>query len=600
MQRMRWLASIVSAAAQERIAAAWADRAVEDVTEPAVSHASVAVERAYGRAAWPPPGIHASDRVRRMADESAGRSLRSSARQISILSAMLPHMVPAADFALLSAADRGRASAAMSDDLPDDTTPVERRNLLRAVRSAEKAAGAMPSSAYDVLSPPSGSGAFVLPLDAADDQQVRLGDGSLSVLLPTAAAPGQRDWAWHTLPLDIPAWAAVRYASGAPCRPSLRVLPDRAYLLLPLDVPTPPMSAANRVLGLDWGQRRMLTGAVCSPDKRPGRVATTGRPFYFSASGMQSRLYHLRDEAEHLAAKIRLLKPLIAGMAAGDPERMRLEACLSTLAGEKDAAWRRLRNGNRQLARAAAAWVVETAIAEGCGAIAFEDLDSLEARELGRTTNGRVNLQVRGLLFAEIADRAALLGIRIVIVPAAGTSALCSRCGRASAFRHAPDRVSHKGRNNRTWVVCACGRSSDRDHNGAENIAARGLAMLALPASRPRRPRRATRAEAAVIVSGQPRARVRRDRRRRCQAVPLHIKHTEHAPRPRGERSPRRVGRGTGVAARQPVIQYPPVTAPAPGTRRVLDGLCGGYRSRVRFSRIRSLAPPPAQVGAGY
>jgi transposase len=400
--------------------------------------------------------------------------------------------------------------------------------------------------------------------------------------------------------LAVPGWAADRY-DGTLCRPSLRVLADTAYFLVPIDVPAEAARIGSRVLGLDWGVRRLLTGAVCEPDPaQVNRVSTTGRPFYFSATGLQAKLYRLRAEAELLSAKVRQIDRLLAGLDESlSYDLVRRRAKLATI---KDAAWTRLTNANRQLARAAATWATETAIAEGCATVSLEDLADLETRDLGRTTNGRVNLQVRGMLHEELAARCALRGIGLVLVAAAGTSSHCSRCGRRSVFLHGPDLPTHKGSNRKTWLTCICGRSSDRDHTAAESIAARalGAAVTAHETKSRRRskPVRITSVSTADAVAATPRVRVRRDKRRRSQRLPLML--PQLAARPRDERSPRRVGRGTVVAARQAVLQDPASSTPAPRTARILDGLCGGYRNRVRFTRIRSLAPPPAQVYAGY
>jgi hypothetical protein len=112
-ERLAWLAKLVGAAAETRIAEAWEGQTVSTISDQR-GHAYVAMERAYGKPAWPPGGLHASDRVRRMAEELAGLTLRSSARQIGILEAVLPALLPIEAWNKLSPhrlGDKGRAAA---------------------------------------------------------------------------------------------------------------------------------------------------------------------------------------------------------------------------------------------------------------------------------------------------------------------------------------------------------------------------------------------------------------------------------------------------------------------------------------------------------
>jgi hypothetical protein len=573
--RLRVLAGIVRPGAEARIAAAWESRTVGLIASATASHAHTAVLEVYGLAAWPPPGIYASDRVRRMADESAGRVLRSTVRRMAAVTAVLPVWMPQAAFLALDKDGRAAQSARLAAAWPDGMAPVERRGILRQIA---KSPGV--SEPYDILRMPSFSDATHVPLDAADRQQVRLRDGRLSVLLPTADLPGRGDWAWHTLPLAVPAWASARYGDDL-CAPAVHVSPRGVRLLLPLEVQPPPAVAGERVLGLDWGVRRLLTGAIAYPD---GAAAiTTGRPFFFSASVLLAKNDRRRALGESLNAASRQIGKLLAG----HPDAA-LEARLAVIDAERAHVWRRVGCANDQFAHAAARWVIETALAEGCAVIALEDLATLEAGGLGKRTNAGVSQSVRGMIADRIIEKAQVAGLRVVLVPARGTSSLCSRCGRPSAFRHAPDRRG--GHDN--WLVCACRRSSDRDHASGEAIAARGIDAALLPAkpSRKKRP-------VAGPASRRP-IRVVREPRRRCQRLALAPVHTP--PCPRGAAAPRRVGRGPAVAARGrqagQLLQQTP--APIEARSRVLDGLCGGYGRSVRFTRVRALAPPRPD-GAG-
>ena len=588
-ERLRWLAQIVRVAAETRIAEVWKDQTVSAI-ESQHGHAYVAMERAYGKPAWPLEGLHASDRVRRMAEELAGRILRSAARQIGILEAVLPALLPIAAWEKLSPDEQTKNLLPW----PSGSTGVERRNLIRAVRNFETQNRLLPANAYEIVNRPEFKDDYLTcPLDAADDQAVKISGNRLSVQLPIKEHPGKADWAWHTMELVIPAFARERYAGAQICRPNLRVTPANAYFLVPLEVGLPEALVSDRILGVDWGLRKLATCTVVYPDKdNPERAISTGRPFFFNAWSLQTKQYRRRAEAQDLAVRIKAIDKLLTGEFPG---KEALTAKRDRLFSVKTALWQRISNSNRKLAGACAKWVVEIAKAEGCGIVSAEDLDSLEARELGRTQNGRINLQVRGLFADLLCQKAQLAGLRVVTVAPRGTSSLCSRCGRPSVFWHAPDRKS----GDPNWLVCACERSSDRDHAAAEAIGARGL-------DAPKPAQKSRRKPVPGPASRRP-LRVQRDKRRALSARPaIYRQHllqpldrnqisSSQTVCPSGGPTSRRVGRGTALVHGQAV--YTPTAlesqrAPEPNRSCVLDGLSAGYYSAVRFSRVRALAAP--------
>ena len=573
-QRFRWLDGIVAPEIRRRIAEVWAAKAVTAILE-SKGHAYVAMGRVYGDLPWPPDGIHASDRVRRMAEEGAGRALRSSSRQLSIIDAILPHMSPIAVWENLSAADRQKSHLPW----PAGAVYVERRNALRAVRNAEKLLGRLPSDAYDVVACPSSEDGYsVCPLDAADEQQVRLDGNRLSVLLPTCERPTRGEWAWHTMTLVLHDYAQRQYGSGTLCRPALRITPEAIYLLVPVDVAAPEIAfdAVDRLFAVDWGERRALTGAVV---ERAGDGAiTTGRPSYFDASELQAKQYRRREEAEHL----RDMADRIDGHL-----RHRYDPALAVrrdlLLRAKDFIWHKISECNNQLDYAEALWAVENAKAEGAG-IAMEDLDSLEGRGHGRRVNGRVSSQPRGSTQGKIIDRAHLDGVPVVFVPPANTSALCSRCLRPSHHQQAPDRPG----GNPNWLVCECGRSSDRDHSGAEAIGALALDYEPFPSPKAsRKPRRGRKNPPVAGPASRRKIKVRHDRRRSIQTSPIpQYEQRSHTPRSSKRIPSRRVDRGSVVASAitMPAERRTPtpprsILGPRLLSRepRALDGLAGGY-----------------------
>jgi hypothetical protein len=367
---------------------------------------------------------------------------------------------------------------------------VELTHSRRQLRKFYRTNAHKPVDAYEVSSCPELK-TLTLPLDACDRQLVTLegsakpGEWLLKVLLPTAAKPQKPDWAWHVLTIALPAWARTRYRDWSACKPVLQIT-ERGLvkLLLPLERMLPPARKLGRAVGgtlqargfsLDWGQRRLLTGAVVEPGE-DGWALTSGRQYVFQARAAQTNLYRTREHAQHLAARIDRLDDLLA-----NNENEALRARQQQLLDEKRRQWAHVSERNEQLACAAALWAITHTLAEDCNVIFHEDLDTLEAQKLGRTVNGRVNLQIRAQAFTRIADLARLVGIRVIKVPARGTSNRCSRCGMRSRHYHAPDNPKLKvaKRPHANWLICACGHSADRDHSAAERIGARGLQLLA-------------------------------------------------------------------------------------------------------------------------
>jgi hypothetical protein len=578
-----------------------------------------------------------------MSEELAGRTLRAAARRLGILEALIPLWVPEREYVLLSKDERKAHSQRLLAALPDQTTPVELTHSRRQLRKFYRANTRKPVDAYEVSKIPELK-ALKLPLDACDRQQVALepadtpGEWLLRVLLPTSRKPQKADWAWHSLEITLPAWAAVRYRDWLACKPVLQIT-DRGLvrLLLPLERMLPPARALKhatagllqaRGFALDWGQRRLLTGAVVEPSADEAWMLTSGRQYVFQAGGAQTNLYRTRDHAEHLAARIERIDDLLA-----HNENTTLRERQQLLLDEKKRQWAHVSERNEQLACASALWAVTHTLAEDCNLIFYEDVDTLEAREHGRTVNGRVNLQVRAQVFERTVELAKLFGIRVIKVPARGTSNRCSRCGAHSRHYHAPDkpRLKPGKRPRANWLICACGRSSDRDHSAAERIGARGLQLYAdilaaealVEAEAQQTGKRDTvklrtvreRAlRGAQDTNTTPKVRVCYTRRSRLSRLP-YPQHVGSAPVPStpikssptkqsgqrscGAGSPRSVSRGVAVGASQATARPCPKRqglAMVSLQCRVemfsgpcrLDGMLLGNRGSVRFTRVRA------------
>ena len=452
---------------------------------------------------------------------------------------------------------------------------------------------------------------------------MRLAGNQLSVLLPTCESPARGDRAWHTMTLTLHDYAAREYGSGTLCRPALRITPDSTYLLVPIDVGVPEVrylssvgnkkdagtgpgdtldgadaldlldAAIDRYLGLDWGQRMAWVGAVVTRDG--AGALTTGRPYYFNAFEIQAKQYRRREEAEHLRDKADRIDEQL---------RRRYDPALAAKRDmyllQADLLWRRIGQCHDRLDDAKAIWAVETAMAEDCG-IAMEDLDSLEAGGRDSRTNGRVSMQPRGTTQGKIIDKAHLKGVPVTFIPAAHTSDHCSRCGRPSNHQQAPNVEG----GNPSWLVCECGRSSNRDHSGAEAIGAAAFDYESLSnpkASHKPRPKRGSKRLPVAGPASRRKIKVKHDRRRSIQTSPIpQYEQRSHTPRSSKRIPSRRVDRGSVVASAitMPAERRTPTPPRSPRVSgllsrepRSLDGLAGGYWRSVRFTRPRARAAP--------
>ncbi|MPY39679.1 hypothetical protein FNH04_07015 [Streptomyces phyllanthi] len=262
------------------------------------------------------------------------------------------------------------------------------------------------------------------------------------------------------------------------CTPTLRVRAGRLLLDVSYALATPkPKRAGHHIaVAFDWDLNTLLTGGTLhlTGETQP-RVLTGGQPLSFRAAGVLAKADRLRLHAERIGARIDRLRILIASrQERGMRPSPWLVAKLAVLQAEWERIARRRTRLNAALARAAARFMVDHAVAAGASVIYLEDLRDMEARGKGRTLNTRLSQTVRGAIVTHTRHTAAALGIAVVIVPPRGTSAYCPRC--LTAFRH------HKAPDDRAagwaWATCrngACGYSTGRDHAAWQRIGTRGL-----------------------------------------------------------------------------------------------------------------------------
>jgi transposase len=264
--------------------------------------------------------------------------------------------------------------------------------------------------------------------------------------------------------------AARVQAAARLALPALRVVRGkvRADIALETAVPAPLADGRpGKVLGLDWNVSTFLAGAVVAR-RRDGSLVRDGRPVFFQAPGWFTADRRRREHAELLAAKAARIQRLTDKR----PDE-RLSAKAERFLAEHAAVHLRRRHANRELARLAARWAVETALAAGCDTIAIEDLGSLEPHVKDAGLNARLSQRLRGQLAKALETACTMAGLRFVPVPPQYTSKTCHRCQGRVRFGRAPDRMTERGWR---WALCpSCGLSMDRDVNAAINIATRAL-----------------------------------------------------------------------------------------------------------------------------
>ncbi|MFK4268962.1 zinc ribbon domain-containing protein [Streptomyces milbemycinicus] len=434
--------------------------------------------RRLGWAVTLPEGVYAPDRVVRIAQEQAGRVLRSAWSRAEITTALLatwpdnPARRTVAEWEALRAA------------LPDG--PVVANGVLLA-RTRQIAAfharhRRLPTGLTECEQAPGAGGQVVL---AAVDKQFATLErcpedpfryGVLTLRMPLRPDPTSR-MDWHPvrirfrLPPHVPATAVL-------CAPTLRLRQGRLLIDVPyaLAVAKPQRAGHRTAVAFDWGLNTLLTGgALHLTDEKQPQVVTDGRPAYFRAGGVLAKADQLRVHSEHIGARIDQLCALIASRRErGRRPDPHLVAKLAVLQAEQERVARRRTRLNAALTRSAARFIVDHAIAAGASVIYLEDLRDMQARGKGRTLNTRLSQTVRGAIVTQVRHQAAAQGIAVVIVPPHGTSQYCPRC--LTAFRH------HKAPDQRAagwaWASCpndACGYSTGRDHAAWQRIGARGL-----------------------------------------------------------------------------------------------------------------------------
>ncbi|MFE0130222.1 zinc ribbon domain-containing protein [Streptomyces sp. NPDC059037] len=430
------------------------------------SNAWMALRR-LGWTATPPEGIRVNDRIVRMAQEQAGRTLRSAKWRANLTAGVLAtwpadpaKRSPKEWDAVREAVPGGRA-------LPSGVITSRTRQIAAFVKKH----GRTPTDGFEVEAAP--RTAHMLLLSACDGQQATIeradepGRALLRLQLPTRPDPrSYTDWTWVACPIKLPPTIP---AGSVLHLPTLRIHQGRvrADLAYTHAVPKTQHSGHTVALGVDWGLNTLLSAGAARL-YADGTITALGSGGMFRAAGVVAKQHRMRRQSEHLHAKADHYQRLIGGT-----EQHHLAGRHAVLADELRHVSDRRSNLNDALAWAAARWAVDQAIAAGASVIYVEDLRSMEARSMGRTHNTRLSQAVRGRIVDRMRHVAAEAGIAVVTVPARGTSRYCPHCLDVLRHRKAPDRPTTPGWK---WALCgSCGWQGDRDTGAWKRIAARGL-----------------------------------------------------------------------------------------------------------------------------
>jgi IS605 OrfB family transposase len=477
-ERAGWCAALVQGMAARLAAGHWNPAGLEALAsgrdtagEPLPAMAWMALRR-LGWDTAPLDGVTVNDRIIRMAQEQAGRALRSACWRDGLTRAVTGTWPADPSKRTGEEWDNVRAAIPGGEHLPSSVIRARTRQVARHLREH----GQLPVGVTELEAPPQVPGMLVLA--ACDRQQATLDRHEadprralLRLQLPVRPDPrGYSDWSWVAVPLALPPTVP---ASAVLHLPTLRVQGSRvlADVAFTMGVPQAKRTGHTVALGLDWGLNTLLSAGACrlNPD---GTITALGAGAQYRANGVLATASRLRRHGEQLHAKLDHCQRLAAGRD-GHPDVAKTEVLQAEASRVAD----RRSHLNDALAWSAARWAADQAIAAGATVVYVEDLRSLEARSMRRTLNTRLSQTIRGQIIDRLRHTAAEHGIAVVTVPPRGTSKNCPRC--LSPLRHckAPDRPTVPGWK---WARCpSCGWQGDRDTGAWQRIAARGLAHQA-------------------------------------------------------------------------------------------------------------------------
>ncbi|SCF15463.1 hypothetical protein GA0074695_3838 [Micromonospora viridifaciens] len=308
-ERVGWCADLVAGMVDALIGGHWNAADVEVLASGVdaggrrlPSNAWMALRR-LGWTVTPPAGVRVNDRVVRMAQEQAGRVLRSVKWRADLTAGILstwpadPRRRTPAEW------EQVRASIPGGQDLPSSVI----KGRTRQAAAFLAANGRLPVDVCELENSP--RVARMLLLAACDRQQATIersdtdpGRALLRVQLPTRADPrGYRDWTWVACPISLP----PTVPAGAVLHlPTLRVTGGkvRADLAYTHPVPAARRTGHTIAVGVDWGLNTLLSAGALRL-QTDGRITALGAGGQFRAAGVLAKQHRLRRLSERLHAK---------------------------------------------------------------------------------------------------------------------------------------------------------------------------------------------------------------------------------------------------------------------------------------------------------
>jgi hypothetical protein len=266
-----------------------------------------------------PGGVKVNDRIVRMAQEQAGRILRSAQWRAYLTAGVLATWP--ADPRRRTSAEWDQVREAIPDGARQPGSVIKART--RQILAFAQTSGRLPIDVSELEGVPRAP--RILILAACDRQQAILerreddpGRVMLRLQLPIRPDPrSYRDWTWVACPIalapTIPPQAVLHLPTLRPN--GHKVSADMAFSHA---VPAPRRDEHTVALGVDWGLNTLLcAGAVrrCAD----GRITALGSGAMFRAGGVQAKGHRLRRQAERLHTKVTALSsssPLMTTVAA--------------------------------------------------------------------------------------------------------------------------------------------------------------------------------------------------------------------------------------------------------------------------------------------
>ncbi|WP_406327700.1 transposase [Streptomyces sp. NBC_00203] len=353
-ERVGWAVDLVSGMAGELTAGHWNTTDVDVLASgedaggrKLPSNAWMALRR-LGWTVAPPEGIKVNDRIVRMAQEQAGRALRSAKWRADLTAGVLATWPVGPAKRSPDEWDQVREAIPGGTFLPSPVIQSHTRQIAVFVRKH----GRLPVDVFELE--PAPRIARMLLLSACDEQQATIARGDepgralLRLQLPTRPAPASyRDWTWVACPIALPPTVSTDAVLHLP---TLRIhqAKVRADLAYTHAVPKPRRSGHVVALGVDWGLNTLLSaGAARLHDD--GTITVLGAGAMFRAAGVLAKQHRLRRQGEHLHGKADHYQRLI-----NERDEHALSGPQAVLAEEIRRVSARRSNLNDALARSAA------------------------------------------------------------------------------------------------------------------------------------------------------------------------------------------------------------------------------------------------------